>query len=118
SGTVATAQITRVSRTVLPCDSGSWIRVMAGTGRREYHIETGAASGGRDSRANAPRLEKGNNMVALHTREYQLEARAFIDNPPHEDLRKMVAEMPNAKPTVYGNLDVFTRVDARSTAST
>ena len=57
-------------------------------------------------------------MVALHTREYQLEARSFIDNPPHEDLRKMVAEMPNAKPTVYGNLDVFTRVDARSTAST
>ncbi len=26
--------------------------------------------------------------------------------------------MPNAKPTVYGNVDVFTRVDGRSTAST
>ena len=42
-------------------------------------------------------------------RAYQLEARSFIDNPTHEDLRAMVAEMPNAKPTVYGNLDVDRR---------
>ncbi|MEX0749271.1 MAG: phosphoenolpyruvate carboxykinase (ATP), partial [Dehalococcoidia bacterium] len=32
--------------------------------------------------------------------------------------RRMTAEMPNAKPTAFGNLDVLTRVDARSTAST
>src|SRR6185437_12121850 len=46
------------------------------------------------------------------------EARAFIEYPSAEELQRLTAEMPNAKRTVYGNLDVFTRVDARSTAST
>lgn len=47
-----------------------------------------------------------------------LEARSLIDNPSHKDLRQLTAQMPNAHHTRYGNLDVFTRVDARSTAST
>src|SRR5581483_6493 len=62
--------------------------------------------------------EETMRMVSLQTREYQLEAKRFIDNPSQDELHQYTAEMPNAKPTVYGNLDVFTRVDARSTAST
>jgi phosphoenolpyruvate carboxykinase (ATP) len=57
-------------------------------------------------------------MVTLQTRSYELEARAFIDNPDAAELRRLTAEMPNASPTEFGNLDVLTRVDARSTAST
>jgi phosphoenolpyruvate carboxykinase (ATP) len=57
-------------------------------------------------------------MVALHTQGYALEARAFIDNPGQDELRALTAAMPNARPTLYENVDVFTRVDARSTAST
>jgi phosphoenolpyruvate carboxykinase (ATP) len=54
----------------------------------------------------------------VQTKAYELEARAFIDNPSQDDLRQMTAAMPNAHPTSFGNLDVLTRVDARSTAST
>ncbi len=57
-------------------------------------------------------------MVTLQTKSYELDARAFLDNPGHDELRRMTAEMPNAHPTAIGNLDVLTRVDARSTAST
>jgi phosphoenolpyruvate carboxykinase (ATP) len=57
-------------------------------------------------------------MVSLQTRAYELEAEAFIDNPSQEELHRLAAEMPNAKRTSFGNIDVFTRVDARSTAST
>ena len=58
-------------------------------------------------------------MVSLQTRVVcDLEARAFIDNPEQEDLHRLTAEMPNANADRHGNLDVFTRVDARSTAST
>ncbi len=57
-------------------------------------------------------------MVALHTPAYDLQARAFLENPSDEELRSFTAEMPNAHPTALGNIDVFTRVDARSAAST
>ena len=57
-------------------------------------------------------------VVTLQTKSYELEAHAFIDNPDQDDLRRMTGEMPNATSTVFGNLDVLTRVDARSTAST
>ncbi|MBF6599082.1 MAG: phosphoenolpyruvate carboxykinase [Dehalococcoidia bacterium] len=57
-------------------------------------------------------------VVSLQTRSYELEARAFIDNPSYDELARLTAEMPNAKRTVYGSADVFTRVDARSSAST
>lgn len=39
-------------------------------------------------------------------------------NPSAEDLRKYAAEMPNARETEFGNLNVQTRVVARSKAST
>lgn len=45
-------------------------------------------------------------------------AAAVIDNPSHKDLRQFTARMENSHSTVYGNYDVFTRVDARSTSST
>ena len=57
-------------------------------------------------------------METVQTNSYELNARAFIDNPGQDELRRMTAEMPNAAPTAFGNLDVLTRVDARSTAST
>ncbi|MEO8457030.1 MAG: phosphoenolpyruvate carboxykinase [Chloroflexota bacterium] len=49
---------------------------------------------------------------------YVVDAKAFIDNPSHKDLRQFTSQMDNAQTTVYGNYDVFTRVDSRSTAST
>jgi phosphoenolpyruvate carboxykinase (ATP) len=57
-------------------------------------------------------------MVTLQTPSYELNAQAFIDNPSQDELRRLTAEMPNAHPTQYRNLDVITRVDARSTSST
>jgi phosphoenolpyruvate carboxykinase (ATP) len=57
-------------------------------------------------------------VVTLHTKSYQLEAASLIDNPGQDELRRMTGEMANAKSTTFGNLDVLTRVDARSTAST
>jgi len=57
-------------------------------------------------------------MVTRKRHSYVVDAKAFIDNPSHKDLRQLTAQMPNAQTTVYGNYDVFTRVDARSTSST
>lgn len=57
-------------------------------------------------------------MVTLKNHSYAIAAKAFIDNPSHKDLRQFTAQMPNAQHTKYGNLDVFTRVDSRSTSST
>ncbi|HVL32652.1 MAG TPA: phosphoenolpyruvate carboxykinase [Actinomycetota bacterium] len=49
---------------------------------------------------------------------YVLEARSFLVDPTQEQLIELTAKMPNAKWTKYGNLNVKTRVDSRSTAST
>ncbi len=57
-------------------------------------------------------------MVRLAARGYDLDARAMIEDPSQEDLRRFTAAMPNARPTEFGNLNVQTRVDSRSTAST
>jgi phosphoenolpyruvate carboxykinase (ATP) len=57
-------------------------------------------------------------MVTLKNHSYSVHAKTFIDNPSHKDLRRYTEEMPNAHNTVYGNLNVQTRVDSRSTAST
>jgi len=57
-------------------------------------------------------------MVTLKSVSYAVNARTFIDNPSHKDLRKMTAEMENAHHTVFGNLNVQTRVDSRSAGST
>jgi phosphoenolpyruvate carboxykinase (ATP) len=57
-------------------------------------------------------------MIAIHTDAYDLQARTFIHNPSQEELRRLTAEMPNARRTAQGSIDVFTRIDARSTAST
>ena len=57
-------------------------------------------------------------MVTKKRSSYGVEAKAFIDNPSHKDLRQFTSQMENAHTTVFGNYDVFTRVDARSTAST
>lgn len=45
-------------------------------------------------------------------------ARKLIDNPTPAELKQLVARMPNARPSRYGNLNVQTRVVARSKGST
>ena len=57
-------------------------------------------------------------MVTPRTRPYEVRARSIIDNPPQKELRALTSEMPNARPTALGNIDVFTRVDSRSAGST
>ena len=57
-------------------------------------------------------------MVTPRTRPYDVDARAILDNPSQEELRALTAEMPNARPTALGNVDVFTRGDSRSAGST
>jgi phosphoenolpyruvate carboxykinase (ATP) len=61
---------------------------------------------------------KESDMVTKKRPSEALTARALIDNPSHKDLRQFTAQMDNAHTTVYGNYNVFTRVDARSTSST
>ena len=45
-------------------------------------------------------------------------AARLIENPSSEELKELAARMPNARPTRYGNLNVQTRVVARSKRST
>jgi phosphoenolpyruvate carboxykinase (ATP) len=56
--------------------------------------------------------------MTLKDHSHAIAAKTFIDNPSHKDLRRFTEQMPNAHNTAYGNLNVQTRVDARSTAST
>jgi phosphoenolpyruvate carboxykinase (ATP) len=49
---------------------------------------------------------------------YVLEARSFARNPSQDELIALTAKMPNAAWTKYENLNVKTRVDSRSAAST
>ncbi len=57
-------------------------------------------------------------MVQLAARTYTINARTLIANPTQEELQRYTAAMPNARRTEFGNLNVQTRVDARSSAST
>src|SRR5450759_5937785 len=45
-------------------------------------------------------------------------AHRLIDNPTPAELKQLVARMPNARPSRYGNLNVQTRVVARAKGST
>jgi phosphoenolpyruvate carboxykinase (ATP) len=45
-------------------------------------------------------------------------AARVIDNPSADELKELAARMPNARPTRYGNLNIQTRVVARSKRST
>src|SRR6185369_13127616 len=63
-----------------------------------------------------PRPER-NRLLA--TREFVLPAaRQVLENPTPEELQELAAAMPNARRTAYGNVNVQTRVLARSTGST
>jgi phosphoenolpyruvate carboxykinase (ATP) len=46
------------------------------------------------------------------------QAKRAIDNPSPEEVKKLAAKMPTARPTKYGNLNVQTKVLARSKGST
>src|SRR6266480_7531126 len=62
-----------------------------------------------------PREER---MVVLHEPAHEMRPRVVLDNPPQEQLRRLTLQMPNAKRAAYCSVDVFTRVDSRSSAST
>lgn len=47
-----------------------------------------------------------------------VEPKTVIENPTAAELKEMAAQMPNARGTVFGNLNVQTKVLARSSAST
>src|SRR5215213_8773951 len=47
-----------------------------------------------------------------------IEAKSVVWNPTPEQLRQFASEMPNARPTEFGNLNVATRVVSRSKLST
>ena len=49
---------------------------------------------------------------------YLLEAKSFLVDPSQDELIELTAKMPNARWTGYENLNVTTRVDSRSAAST
>src|SRR5262245_49246562 len=57
-------------------------------------------------------------MVRLVARGYDIDAKTLIEDPTQEDLRRYTAAMPNASRSEFGNLNVQTRVDARSAGST
>jgi len=57
-------------------------------------------------------------MVVLRQPARAMTPREVIDNPSHELLRRLTAEMPNARRTACGSVDVLTRIDARSSGST
>ncbi len=57
-------------------------------------------------------------MVKLTARGYDLDARNMIEDPSQEELRGFTEAMPNARWSEFGNLNVQTRVDSRSAAST
>src|SRR5689334_22804716 len=46
------------------------------------------------------------------------DAKSVVDNPHPQVLKELAAEMPNAQPTRYGNLNVQTQVVNRSKGST
>ena len=57
-------------------------------------------------------------MVVLRETRHEMRLREVVDNPPQDLLRRLTLRMPNARPTAGGSVDVFTRVDARSSGST
>ena len=58
-------------------------------------------------------------MVArLVAPAYEINARSIACNPSQDDLHAFTAQMPNARRTEFGNLNVKVRVDSRSTRST
>ena len=57
-------------------------------------------------------------MVVLQEPGSELRPREVIDNPPQDLLRQLTLQMPNTRRTSLGSVDVLTRVDARSSAST
>ena len=57
-------------------------------------------------------------MVVLREPVHERRPREVIDNPSQDLLRRLTLQMPNARRTACGSVDVFTRVDARSSGST
>jgi hypothetical protein len=63
-------------------------------------------------------VSDGGAMVTLHKKSYELEARAFIDTSQPRRVEAHDRRDAERKIDIFGNLDVLTRADARSTDST
>lgn len=57
-------------------------------------------------------------MVRLDAPTYSLDAAGIIKNPSQQELQRFTAAMPSARRSEFGNYNVQTRVDSRSTSST
>ena len=57
-------------------------------------------------------------MASSSLKNHVVKPKNVIANPDPEDLRKLVAEMPNAQKTEFGNYNVKIKVKARSKSST
>src|SRR4051794_29331341 len=67
----------------------------------------------------SPNRDRTGEDRSLATRDFVLPAAlAVIENPTAEELQALAAAMPNARRTAHGNVNVQTRVLARSKAST
>jgi phosphoenolpyruvate carboxykinase (ATP) len=52
------------------------------------------------------------------TKSFPVQAKKFLVNPSKQELRELIARMPNARETEFGNYNVATRVVSRSKANT
>ncbi len=57
-------------------------------------------------------------VTRLKASTYETKAKHITSNPGQDDLHAFTAEMPNARRTEFGNLNVQTKVDSRSKNST
>jgi phosphoenolpyruvate carboxykinase (ATP) len=57
-------------------------------------------------------------MVVLREPPHEMKFAEVLENPPQGLLRRLTLQMPNARTTACDSVDVFTRVDARSSGST
>ena len=52
------------------------------------------------------------------TKSFPVQAKNFLVNPSKQELRDLIAKMPNSRETEFGNYNVETRVVSRSKANT
>ena len=65
-----------------------------------------------------PTVRPTSGRAGTSEKTLPVEAKSVVWNPTPEQLRQFASEMPNARPTEFGNLNVATRVVSRSKGST
>jgi phosphoenolpyruvate carboxykinase (ATP) len=67
---------------------------------------------------NSPTARQGVRAAEKREKPLPVEPKSVVWNPPPEQLRQFASEMPNARETEFGNLNVATHVVSRSKLST